>query len=1719
MSSDVPLDAGDANFQHESSLPSLPASRSPAASITAQLASRFHGSLFATRISSNGLVVLNTHQAPPGNSTAGKEHATLPEVVDVVDGALARLSRLSENQTFLFLGESGSGKSTLRSQVLEAILKRSQNRLSTITSLKTSVFDSLTTARTETALLPSKSDFLYQLQFDTSKTEPVLVGGAFVNHFLHQSRITHIPNNEGSYRILHYLVGGASDAEAAHYGFKNHQGSINRWKLLGPSARLQKNPQDVERFHIFKRALWEMNFQQSEILRICELLAVVLHLGQLEFQQPAALDMEDPTDDIHYEDSVHLATVQNPDTLNLISTLLGVQAAHLEALIATQAKTVGTEAITIALSPPKAQANAASLASMFYALITRHIIDRMNQETRAPDGFNINTISFVDFSGFLHQPSAGSTLNQLLRNSSAEFMYNLSLHAVKQKVDVLQADEIVTVPTKYFDNSDAVKDLLNSRMGLLSILEERWRNACTETWLLQRIRNRFEGQSSAIRVKSSIDGLPLGDFHKRDTTAHFTVQHFAGEVEYSVGELMNEEWDVIWDGFGDFFKYSKNGFVASLFQQEVVPDAWSSQNSTRTRDSYATSPAAHEINPTFHSVDTRPSSEIVSRLGVSADDARDLEDAGRGLIPRHTLPCFLAILREASKLVKHPNTNLHLMFSLNSNDRHIPGQFSTPCVRAQVQALGIPEIIDGARSVDFNIAVPFGRFISSAGLEVGPAGNELETVVSILRGKRWPKNEAVIGSTSVLMSERCWMELEKLVDGITPLRVDSHSRRSRGFTHLELVNSSSERLLSVAPNEYGDGNQACGLDADYPIPCSENEASTIGINEDREARISQGTRQRKIDVDASKKEGSGRRFWIFIVYALTFFIPDLFIRRLGGMANKDIRMAWREKLAINIIIWSSCAIAIFFVMFVPLLICPKQHVLNAKELLSHNGKKGSKGSYMTIRGEVFDLAAFLPHHYPSYLAPTLLTQYAGSDISSLFPVQVSALCAGVNGSVSDGVTLDYKPYNLTAPSSSVIDSQDLYAKYHDFRAFTKDSRPDWFSEQMKMFRARYRKGAFGYSGKSITKLAKKNNKVIGILRGRVYDLTVYMSGGRHQYKKTGKPTHDDPNAINFMHELVLDVFQQGSGGDITKAWNSLGLDMELKSRMEVCLDNLFYVGDLDTRHSTKRQFADYLPLVVSILLCSVIAFKFVASMQLAAKNTPEKVEKFIICQIPAYTEDEESLRRAIDSVTRMKYDDKRKLLVVICDGMVVGEGNDRPTPRIVLDILGVPKRASPEPLSLESIGQGSQQHNMGQIYSGLYEVYGHLVPFLVIVKVGRPSEASRPGNRGKRDSQMILMRFLNRVHYDLPMSPLELEIYHTIRNIIGVNPEAYEFILQIDADTIVSQDSAARMVSTFTNDMRLIAVCGETGLSNAKSTVVTMIQVYEYFISHNLSKAFESLFGCVTCLPGCFSMYRIFAPETGKPLFVSHKIVESYATVHVDTLHMKNLLSLGEDRYLTTLLLKHHGKYKMKFLPSARAWTIAPETWEVFLSQRRRWINSTVHNLVELLSINQICGFFFFSMHFVVIVDLITTVIQPVAIAYIIYLIVQIIDKPSILPIMAIVILAIVYGIQVVAFVIRRKWDMAGWMIIYLAALPIFSMCLPLYSFWYMDGFDWGNTRMVAGEKDKGVMAIGHDIELEPIPRKTWEEYWSELRVFEETATNRTHGFSNLNQASLLCTG
>lgn len=282
------------------------------------------------------------------------------------------------------------------------------------------------------------------------------------------------------------------------------------------------------------------------------------------------------------------------------------------------------------------------------------------------------------------------------------------------------------------------------------------------------------------------------------------------------------------------------------------------------------------------------------------------------------------------------------------------------------------------------------------------------------------------------------------------------------------------------------------------------------------------------------------------------------------------------------------------------------------------------------------------------------------------------------------------------------------------------------------------------------------------------------------------------------------------------------------------------------------------------------------------------------------------------------------------------------------------------------------------------------MPTVVIVKCGNPLEkdATKPGNRGKRDSQLIVMSFFQRVLFADRFTELDFEVFHKINSLMNIWPDKFELCLMVDADTMVKGDSLSYMVTAMQNDHTIMGLCGETKIANKTSSWVTAIQVFEYYISHHLGKAFESVFGGVTCLPGCFCMYRLKAPKNDSwvPILANPEIIEEYNQNIVSTLHEKNLLLLGEDRYLTTLMLRTFPKRQMVFVPQAQCKTVVPDTFNVLLSQRRRWINSTIHNLLELVLVTDLCGIAFLSMQFVVLLELIGTVVLPASICKLIAL-------------------------------------------------------------------------------------------------------------------------------------
>lgn len=150
-------------------------------------------------------------------------------------------------------------------------------------------------------------------------------------------------------------------------------------------------------------------------------------------------------------------------------------------------------------------------------------------------------------------------------------------------------------------------------------------------------------------------------------------------------------------------------------------------------------------------------------------------------------------------------------------------------------------------------------------------------------------------------------------------------------------------------------------------------------------------------------------------------------------------------------------------------------------------------------------------------------------------------------------------------------------------------------------------------------------------------------------------------------------------------------------------------------------------------------------------------------------------------------------------------------------------------------------------------------------------------------------------------------------------------------------------------------------------------------------------------------------------------------------------------------------------------------------------------------------------MRFIVMIDLLSTVIAPVTVAYIVYLIVVVAAHIGGVPLTSIILLCAIYGLQAVIFLLHRKFEMIGWMAVYIVGIPVWSLFLPLYSFWHMDDFSWGNTRVVTGDTGQKVV-IHEEGSFDPseIPLKTWTEYENEL--WERTSNHSIGSIVNANE-------
>ncbi|RVE50442.1 hypothetical protein evm_004867 [Chilo suppressalis] len=197
----------------------------------------------------------------------------------------------------------------------------------------------------------------------------------------------------------------------------------------------------------------------------------------------------------------------------------------------------------------------------------------------------------------------------------------------------------------------------------------------------------------------------------------------------------------------------------------------------------------------------------------------------------------------------------------------------------------------------------------------------------------------------------------------------------------------------------------------------------------------------------------------------------------------------------------------------------------------------------------------------------------------------------------------------------------------------------------------------------------------------------------------------------------------------------------------------------------------------------------------------------------------------------------------------------------------------------------------------------------------------------KRWSQVMYMYYL------LGHRLMELPISVDRKEVMAENT----YLLTLDGDIDFQPHAVRLLIDLMKKNKNLGAACGR--IHPVGSGPMVWYQLFEYAIGHWLQKATEHMIGCVLCSPGCFSLFR------GKAL-MDDNVMKKY-TLRSDEARHYVQYDQGEDRWLCTLLLQRG--YRVEYSAASDAYTHCPEGFSEFYNQRRRWVPSTIANIMDLL--------------------------------------------------------------------------------------------------------------------------------------------------------------------------
>ncbi|XP_033328921.2 STKc_myosinIII_N_like and MYSc_Myo21 domain-containing protein ninaC isoform X1 [Megalopta genalis] len=466
-----------------------------------------------------------------------------PHVYSVADSAYQDVLHNEEPQHILLAGESNSGKTTNMLHLVRQLMYLGKS----LQDIGSRVFRAIKVihafSNAATPLNPNSTRCILQVQ-TTFGSSGKASGGIFCLYQLEKWRVSTRDRNQSNFHMFYYFYDGLdainklglynlSPGRRARYLRTSDKGTERK-----RSFKVRNDPRgNVVKFEEIKEHLRVLEMEEY-CETIWKTLAAILLLGEIRF----------------VEGNNGEAEMDNHEPAFKVAQLLNLDEKKFSWALINYCVLIRGSVVRRKHSCEEAKEARDVLANTIYQRLVDWVVNTINVKftvTRALFGDKY-VVNVMDLFGF--ECIAVNQLEQLIVNTMNEQMqcyYNQRVFA--WEMQELDEEEIPGQRLHFYDNKEAIDQLMSKDRGLFSIIDEASKNMLDYQFILEKIQQ----QSNNLFVK------PV-------SSHEFTVAHYTGKVMYDASEIAEKNRDFVSPDMIETFRLSSLELVQEMFTNKLT---------------------------------------------------------------------------------------------------------------------------------------------------------------------------------------------------------------------------------------------------------------------------------------------------------------------------------------------------------------------------------------------------------------------------------------------------------------------------------------------------------------------------------------------------------------------------------------------------------------------------------------------------------------------------------------------------------------------------------------------------------------------------------------------------------------------------------------------------------------------------------------------------------------------------------------------------------------------------------------------------------------------------------------------------------------------------------------------------------------------------------------------------------------------------------------------